>query len=47
LVAMGPTSRGHQQKREGRWHGTLAISLSHAPAELLDTTASKIEQSFE
>lgn len=39
LVAMNPTSRDHQQKREQRWHGTHATSLSHAPAELLDSTA--------
>ena len=38
LVAMNPTAQDHQQKREGRWHGTHVISLSHASAELLDTT---------
>src|SRR5207245_11235669 len=40
LVAMNPTTQHHQQKRENWWHGTHAISLSHASAELLDTTAS-------
>ena len=38
LMAMNPTSRDHQQKREQRWHGTHATSLSHASVELLDTT---------
>jgi hypothetical protein len=38
LMAMNPTSRDHQQKREQRRHGTHDTSLSHASAELLDTT---------
>ncbi len=40
LLAVNPARQDHQQKREGRWHGTHAISLSHASAELLDTTRS-------
>jgi hypothetical protein len=39
LAAMNPAAHDHQQKRQGRWHGTHAISLSHPSAELLDTTA--------
>ncbi len=38
LVSMNPTSRDHRQKRQQRWHRTHCPSLSHAPAELLDTT---------
>ena len=38
LIAKNPTSRDHQQKGEQRWHGTHAASLSHAAAELLDST---------
>src|SRR2546421_8448924 len=40
-MAMNPTSRDHQQKREQRRHGTHATSLSHASAELLDTTGTE------
>ena len=37
-MPMDPARGNYQQKRESWWHRIHAISLSHASAELLDTT---------